>query len=213
MTARKFDNQNRAQTLETTLDLLDVIDSGEAHSQRGMAERIGVALGLTNALIKRCAAKGLMKAREVPARRIAYYLTPEGFAEKSRLTAEYLSVSLDFFRRARNEYADAFELCRTKGWTRVALYGVGELTEIATLAARESGVKLVAVIDPGRNEDEFHGIKAVQSASGLDADAIVIACTEAPQAAFDALASAHTNLLAPPLLRISRNGHSPENGK
>ena len=46
--------------------------------------------------------KGLVKMSQVPLNRYAYYLTPQGFAEKSRLTAEYLSVSFNFFRRARN---------------------------------------------------------------------------------------------------------------
>ena len=43
--------------------------------------------------------------RQVPLNRYAYYLTPQGFAEKSRLTAEYLAASFDFFRRARGDCA------------------------------------------------------------------------------------------------------------
>ncbi|MGL4729464.1 MAG: winged helix-turn-helix transcriptional regulator, partial [Bosea sp. (in: a-proteobacteria)] len=66
----------------------------EAHvSQRKLASELGVALGLVNTYIKRCVKKGLIKVQEVPSRRYAYYLTPHGFAEKSRLTAEYLSWS------------------------------------------------------------------------------------------------------------------------
>ena len=45
--------------------------------------------------------KGFVKAKAAPYKRYAYYLTPKGFNEKSRLVAQYLEVSLDFFRTAR----------------------------------------------------------------------------------------------------------------
>ncbi len=73
------------------LGVLQAVEAGEVRSQRHLAAELGIALGLANAYVKRCIRKGLMKVSEVPARRYAYYLTPQGFAEKSRLTAEYLS--------------------------------------------------------------------------------------------------------------------------
>src|SRR5215468_4889144 len=82
------------------LSLLNSVDDG-AQSQRRIAEDLGIALGLVNAYLKRCIKKGLVKVREAPARRYAYYLTPQGFAEKSRLTVEYLSYSFSFFREAK----------------------------------------------------------------------------------------------------------------
>ena len=71
------------------LDLLNSVDDG-AQSQRRIAEELGIALGLVNAYLKRCIKKGYVKVSEAPARRYAYYLTPKGFAEKSRLTVQYL---------------------------------------------------------------------------------------------------------------------------
>src|SRR4051812_41234808 len=82
------------------LSLLNSVEDG-AQSQRRIAEDLGIALGLVNAYLKRCVKKGLVKVRHAPARRYAYYLTPQGFAEKSRLTVEYLSYSFSFFREAK----------------------------------------------------------------------------------------------------------------
>jgi DNA-binding MarR family transcriptional regulator len=82
------------------LNLLNSVDDG-AQSQRRIAEELGIALGLVNAYLKRCIKKGLIKVTQAPARRYAYYLTPKGFAEKSRLTVEYLAASFSFFRQAR----------------------------------------------------------------------------------------------------------------
>ena len=66
-----------------TLDLLNAIDQQSDLSQRHLARQMGIALGLTNSYLKRCARKGLVKVSEAPANRYLYYLTPKGFAEKS----------------------------------------------------------------------------------------------------------------------------------
>src|SRR6201997_3399178 len=89
------------------LDLLNSVDDG-AQSQRRIAGELGIALGLVNAYLKRCVKKGFVKVSEAPARRYAYYLTPQGFAEKARLTVEYLSDSFNFFRLARADCITEF---------------------------------------------------------------------------------------------------------
>lgn len=220
MADSKFEAQNRSQIVETTLDLLDAVEHGNAQSQRGLASQLGVALGLTNAMVKRCVRKGLLKVKEVPARRYAYYLTPDGFREKTRLTAEYLSISLNFFRQARAEYGEAMAYCADRGWRRVALYGAGELAEIAILAAREAGIELIGVIDPGRNEAEYCGLPVVPrvAATGNSGalDAVIVTCVNAPQGVYDALVREMPGerVVTPPLLRVARmreaqgEGHS-----
>ncbi len=85
------------------LALLDAIERNAAMTQRHLARELGIALGLANTYLTRCVRKGLLKVTEVPSDRYAYYITPQGFAEKSRLTARYLSVLFEFMRRARIE--------------------------------------------------------------------------------------------------------------
>ena len=60
-------------------------------------------------------------ALDAPARRYAYYLTPQGFAEKSRLTVRYLSDSFSFFRMAKSDCAHIFELAKARGFARLVL--------------------------------------------------------------------------------------------
>ena len=50
-----------------------------------LKHELGVSVGLINTLIKRAVKKGLVKVREAPYKRYAYYLTPHGFAKKVRL--------------------------------------------------------------------------------------------------------------------------------
>src|SRR5579871_5600491 len=139
--------EESAESSRIMLGLLDAVEQERAHSQRLLASELGIALGLVNAYLKRCVSKGLVKIREAPARRYAYYLTPQGFAEKSRLTVEYLSYSFTLFRRARSDYAKAFAAARARGYGRVVLAGVSDLAEIATICATEASVEIVAVVD------------------------------------------------------------------
>ena len=82
---RAVSSENEEHDDRIVLSLLNSVDDG-AQSQRRIAEELGIALGLVNAYLKRCVKKGLVKVSQAPARRYAYYLTPQGFAEKSRLT-------------------------------------------------------------------------------------------------------------------------------
>ncbi|WP_341702892.1 winged helix-turn-helix transcriptional regulator [Ferrovibrio sp.] len=178
------------QDAATMVALLDAIGADDQHTQRSLAVRLDVALGLANALLKRCVAKGLVKIQNAPARRYAYYLTPKGFAEKSRLVAEYLETSLNFFRRARSQYEEAFAALAARGVRRIAIVGSGELAEIALLSASAAGVTVAAVIAPGRNEALFHGCPVVTdlaAALALQAEIVAIADSQQPQATHDRL--------------------------
>lgn len=190
----------------SVLAVLDVVGKGEALNQRRLASRVGVALGLANALLRRCVGKGLIKVRQAPARRYVYYLTPNGFAEKSRLVAEYLSSSLGFFRQARAEYADLFAARRAEGWRRVALVGAGELAEIAILSAEEEEIVLIGIVDAGRNTERFHGLPVFRKLADLPpCDGVVLCASRYPQEAFDELRRVLPagHIAAPPLLSIS----------
>jgi DNA-binding MarR family transcriptional regulator len=118
-------------------------------TQRSVAERLGIALGLANAYLKRCVRKGFIKVSHIPRKRYAYYLTPQGLSEKTRLTAEFFSNSFRFFRVARKEYTTLLQGMAERQVKRVAFCGVGELSEIASLCARDVGMEVVGVLNLG----------------------------------------------------------------
>src|SRR5438874_8738115 len=77
--------------VERDLEILTAIEEGRPLTQRALAERLGVALGLANLYLKRLARKGCIKIVEFPKKpaarkRLRYLLTPRGVAEKTRLT-------------------------------------------------------------------------------------------------------------------------------
>jgi DNA-binding MarR family transcriptional regulator len=136
----------QTENVRIMLGLLESVEQDGTRSQRHLAAEMGVALGLVNAYLRRCVAKGLVKISEAPARRYAYYLTPQGFAEKSRLTVEYLSSSFSFFRTARSDCAEALRAASARRCNKIVLAGVSDLAEIAMICALECGVEIVGVV-------------------------------------------------------------------
>jgi DNA-binding MarR family transcriptional regulator len=167
---------------EIVLGVLDVVERDPSVTQRSVARELGIALGLANAYLRRCVRKGLIKVSEVPRRRYAYYLTPQGFAEKSRLTATYLSDSFSFFRMARAQCTELFALAAMRGQRRLALLGQGDLAEIASLVAREHAVEIAGVIAAGGDAARL----AVELAAAGPVDAIIVTALVDPRGALAA---------------------------
>lgn len=181
------------------LGLLDAVDGNAAVTQRHLAQELGIALGLANTYLKRCVRKGLLKVTEIPTRRYAYYVTPQGFAEKSRLTARYLANSFDFLRRARSEFEDLFAAGLQEGRTRFVLIGSGDLADVAMLVAPRANVQIVAVVATLRDP-------ATITAALVDVtfDIAVVTAADYPQESYAAAVAAFGpgRIRAPKLLRI-----------
>jgi DNA-binding MarR family transcriptional regulator len=188
------------------LGLLDAVEQDRAQSQRLLASELGIALGLVNAYLKRCVKKGLVKVRSAPARRYAYYLTPQGFAEKSRLTVEYLSYSFSFFRQAKTDCYELFKAASARGIETVLLAGQSDLAEIAALCAMEHGIKIVGVVHEDAVKAQFIGLPVFEN---LDAvtdpfDAVLITDALKPRETCEAVLARFgvDRVLVPNLLRI-----------
>ena len=137
------------------LGLLNAVHENEDVSQRSLALELSIALGLTNTYLKRCIKKGLIKVRQAPANRYAYYLTPIGFAEKTRLTAEYFTQSLALFRATRSEAAKIYKDCLSKDWRNIVLIGDGDFAEIFAMSVPE-GVQRLALFSGHPGHEDAH---------------------------------------------------------
>ena len=126
--------------------LLTAIGNDSDVSQRRLSLDIGIAVGSVNWYLKRCLSKGLIKLKHAPVKRYVYYLTPKGFEEKSRLTAEYLQRSLELYRQGRHECAEFISYCIGQGRASIFLAGDGDLAEIACLSSLPIFPTLAAAI-------------------------------------------------------------------
>ncbi len=141
------DFQNMESQRLRELEILSEIGQGKPITQRVLANKLGVALGLTNTYLKRLATKGYIKITSIPSNRVKYLLTPRGITEKSRLAYEYMSYSLKQYRRARELVQESLGALGGDGLQRIAFYGVGEAAEVAFICLKEIGLEPSAVFD------------------------------------------------------------------
>jgi DNA-binding MarR family transcriptional regulator len=132
--------------------LLSELDRNGGATQRSLATKLGVALGLTNLYLKRLARKGYIKVTTIPRKRIRYLLTPQGFAEKSRLTYQYMQYSLSYYRDMRGRLKDMLSSLEGINGQRIAICGTGELAELTYLALKEMNIDCVGFVDGNTRE-------------------------------------------------------------
>lgn len=173
--------------LERDLRILSAIEEGAPLTQRALAERLDVALGLANLCLKRLARQGYIKVvrfndRPAARKRLRYLLTAKGLAEKSRLTYEHMVYSLNLYRRTRQTLRESLGWLAERGLKRVALYGTGDAAELAYLTLKECGLEPVGVY-AAAPDGRFLGFPVLPvSALNVDEiDGLVVATFERPE--------------------------------
>jgi DNA-binding MarR family transcriptional regulator len=142
-----------------TLKILEEIGSGDVPSQRDLAKKLNISLGLVNSFLKRLARKGYLKITTIPSNRVAYLLTPKGAVEKTRLTYAFIQYSYHFYKDARIKLKELFSDLARQNVKRVAFYGATDLAEIAFISLQETDLELVAIFDTKKSGSRFLGIE------------------------------------------------------
>lgn len=173
-----------------TLKILEAIDQDQQPSQRDLAKRLNISLGLANSFIKRLAQKGYFKVRTIPKNRVKYILTPKGMAAKTRLTYAYIHYSFQFYKDARQKIREIFQKLGENGVHRVVFYGAGDLAEIAYISLKETKMQLVAVVDETTNTSFFeHPIVSDHILQQRKFDKIIITMLDADRKIVEKLKS------------------------
>jgi len=137
--------------------LLSEIAGDEPLSQREISRRLGIAVGLVNSYLKNLVSKGYVRVKDFPRNRYAYLLTPQGFAEKSRLAYQHLTYFTGLYTVARQDYLALFRGLEADGVREIIFCGVDEMAEIAYLSLQETRLQLVQVLEQGDPSWEFFG--------------------------------------------------------
>jgi DNA-binding MarR family transcriptional regulator len=164
------------KTNDIILRILDEL-SRESHiTQRTLSDRLGIALGLVNAYIKRLTKKGYIKVTTIPKNRVKYILTPKGFAEKIRLTYEYMHYSINYFKEIRQRIDSVYRQMIASGVRDILIWGDGEVAELSYISMRGLPLNLVGVVDSKRVDRGFFGynVYSFEDLSSLDYDAILV---------------------------------------
>ena len=158
------------------LRLMGEVDRNGFSSQRELSQRLNISVGLVNAFLKRLVNKGYFKVKTMPRNRLKYFLTPEGLARKSRLTAEYLHYSVNFYRDIKQLLLSKYEEMQTKNMKRVLFLGAGEIAELAFLYLQLTNLELSGMIDDQRKGKNFFGfvIKGTEGVQDAEWDMILL---------------------------------------
>ena len=129
------------------LRLLEELERNPIVSQRELSHKFGIALGLTNACLKRMARKGLIRIRGLNHRKIGYYLTPKGFAEKARLSFHLISYIVQHYSELKKIISQRLLEMQADGLQRIAFYGVSDEMEVAYITLQGVNLKLVGIVE------------------------------------------------------------------
>ena len=128
-----------------TLAVLETMEQSSKATQREIASQTGMSLGLVNATVKDLIRRGMIKVSQIPRRRLLYYLTPQGFAEKSALLLRVLRTVQDDYQQIRSQLrVQAVELKERK-IKEVVLKGDPFLLEIGCICCLELGLSMKAL--------------------------------------------------------------------
>ena len=159
------------------LRLLEELERNPITSQRELSHKFNIALGVTNACLRRMVLKGWIRIRDLNHRRIGYYLTPKGFAGKAELTLHLLSYTVHHYSELKRIINKRLLEMESDGKKRIVFYGVSDEMEVAYITLQGLNMELVGIVDEGKNPDEkVFGYKVIGSreVNDLDADAILI---------------------------------------
>ena len=151
-------------------------------TQRDLAKRMGIALGLANVMLRRLAKKGYIKVAGTKPKRIRYLITPQGILEKSRLTVEFIQYSLHLYSQIRRYLSQQLAVMQLSGMRRVLLCGTDEFAEIACLTIQEMGMEVIGVVDDSGTRTDFLGfqVKKMGEVLSTDYDQVVVAFLRLP---------------------------------
>ena len=163
-----------------SLQILEEIDTTHSPSQRYLARKLNISLGLVNSFVKRLAKKGYVKITTIPRNRVKYMLTPQGFAEKSRLTYEFIQHSFSLYKEALKKFEGLFNELEKRNVRKVVFYGVSDLTEITFVSLKATNIKLVGVVDDLKAGTQYldFTVRSTSELKNLEFDSIILTALE-----------------------------------
>ncbi len=193
------------------LRIMELVEERDTVTQRGVATELEIAVGMANSLIKKLVHKGFIKIKEAPSRRYGYYLTPEGFIEKSRLVSKYIANSFKFFGQVRGDYEAIAAEVTSSQLNTVCCVGTGEVLEVAQMVFTARGVQTLCVLDVLAHEGTKNYTSWNQLPKEIESQIGFYVMTETwrPHKAYEIVTSSIRGkpLLAPGFMKIRRSNH------
>lgn len=109
-------------------------------TQRDIAAKSGMSLGMTNSVLKRFARKGWIMVRKVNPRTIRYVLTTDGMSALEERTKSYMSRTFRNIRECTERIERTVQAAKADGCTAAVLYGESDIAFIIEYACSKYGI-------------------------------------------------------------------------
>jgi len=126
------------------LNLLDQIEHQPDVTQADLATQLGVAVGTVNWHIKRLISKGYVKVSRAERKKLRYIITPEGLAQRARLTVDYVDQQFNLYRRVRARVKEQAERLKSAGYRHARIVGDGDVADICKLTCLEYHIEITS---------------------------------------------------------------------
>jgi len=164
------------------LRLLQELERNPIISQRELSHKFNIALGVTNACLRRMVRKGWIRIRGLSHRKIGYYLTPIGFGEKAKLTLHMISYTVQHYSELKKMISQRLLEMERDGFQRIVFYGISDEMEVAYITLQGVNLKLVGIVE---DDEKFkpqillgYELEPVSRIKELKPDCILITCLE-----------------------------------
>ena len=141
------------------LDTLLELKENPSLSQRSLAHKLNISLGLTNSILQNLIHRGLIKAKKMTGRKILYLITPKGMVQATNFIYDRVRETQHYYQYAKDLLTTHFTNLYDKGARKAAIYGTGQLAEITYLSLLDSPLKLHSILtdDPTSPQQKFLG--------------------------------------------------------
>jgi len=141
------------------LDTLLELKENPSLSQRSLAHKLNISLGLTNSILQNLIHRGLIKAKKMTGRKILYLITPKGMIQATNFIYDRVRETQHYYQYTKDLLTTHFTNLYDKGVRRAAVYGTGQLAEITYLSLLDSPLRLYSIItdDPAASKKKFLG--------------------------------------------------------
>jgi len=164
------------------LRFLEELERNPIVSQRELSHKFNIALGVTNACLRRMVRKGWIRIRGLSHRKIGYYLTPIGFGEKAKLTLHMISYTVQHYSELKKMISKRLLEMERDGFQRIVFYGISDEMEVAYITLQGVNLKLVGIVE---DDEKFrpqillgYELEPVSRIKELKPDCILITCLE-----------------------------------
>jgi len=172
------------------LDTLLELKQNPSLSQRSLARKLNISLGLTNSILKNLILRGWLKAKKDTGRKLLYIITPKGMANVSRLMYSRFQETLHYYHYTKDLLTAYLMKLYQQGERTVNIYGTGQLAEITYYAGISTPLKLNAIITDDPSKEKFLGqqttsienfLSQYSNYTNLSSKKIIILSTNSPE--------------------------------